>query len=125
MILLVQTKGDLDREPRRTRVSQFAYYPAPSFNFEGVPIRLTETEFEIDCERGASRRLQASAYRDIGDRIGGETYSEPWAPIEPGDQMATMRRLACKGLGREDAFYTNIRAAITGLSGLLGEARAQ
>jgi hypothetical protein len=122
VIVLIRATGDIPRVHKTTRASQFAYYTAPGFSFEGVPIRLTETEFEIDCENGASRRIRASAYRDIGDRVGGETYSETWAPIPA--TMAAMRRLDCEGIGPGDSFYDNLHSAVQGYGRLLRDESA-
>ena len=122
VIVLVQASGKIPRVHGTTRASQFAYYSTPSFDFDGVPIRLTETEYEIDCENGASRRINASAYRDIGDRVGSESYSEPWGPIPDG--MGDMRRLACEGIGPRDSIYSNLHSAVQGYGRLLREEAA-
>jgi hypothetical protein len=112
VFVLIQMPAEPPQVRGTARASQFAYYAAPSFDFEGVPVRLTETEFEIDCTNGTSRRLHASAYREIDDRVGNETYSEEWAPISAEGALGHMRRLACEGIRPEDAFYTNLNAAV-------------
>ena len=130
-IVLIKVQEDPNRAnsalraSRTVRVSQYVYYAEPSFTFENVPVRLTQTEFAIDCARATSRRVESSAYRDLGDRLGRETYSDEWTPIVAGEPMAEMRRLACDGLGTRDAFYTNLRSAIDGLEGLYRAASAE
>ena len=122
VIVLIQMAGEVPRGRKTTHVSQFAYYFAPGFSFEGVPIRLTETEFEIDCENGTSRRVRASAYRDIGDRVGSESYGDPWGPIPAG--MGDMLRLACEGIGRDDPIYGTLSSAVGAYGRLMGDASA-
>jgi hypothetical protein len=124
VVVLVEMTTSLQQPRRKTRATQFAYYASPDFSFEGVPIRLTETEFEIDCENSQSRRLRSAAYREIGDRVGNETYSEPWAPMTRGDAMDITRRLVCEGLGPDDVAYDNLNTAVGGLAGLLRNAPA-
>jgi hypothetical protein len=94
------------------RVTELSYYQEPSFEFEGVPIQLTETEFEIDCRNFQKRRLHAAAYRDIDEYVGEESYSEDWAPIAAGTHFADMHRIVCDGLGPIDKVYSNLTAAV-------------
>ena len=113
VVVVIQMNGDLPTlPPRSARASQIAYYATPSFDYQGVPVRRTETEFEIDCQSRQIRRLNAAAFRDNGDKLGDESYSEAWAAPAPGTHMADMRRLACEGVGPGDNIYTNLAAAV-------------
>ena len=124
MIVLVHTTAELRERRNLRRATQFTYYAMPSFDFAGVPVRMTETEFEIDCAARTTRRLTAKAYREIGDQVGNETYSEAWSDIPAGDHMATMHRLACVGVGNNDITFSNLRSAVTGSLPLLQTAAA-
>jgi hypothetical protein len=119
LMVLVKVADGLPQSRRTARASQFAYYPNPSFRVEGQPIRLTETEFDIDCANGASRRVHAAAYREIGERVSEESYSEDWSPIAADSAMDATRRLACQGLGPGDAVYTTLNGAIVTYGKLL------
>ena len=114
VVVVIQMNGDLPTTRPRTmaRAVQVAYYAMPSFEYEGVPVRFTETEFEIDCKNLVSRRLHASAYGDDGDRVGREQYSDAWTPVTAANFMGDMRRLACEGVGPVDHIYTNLHAAV-------------
>jgi hypothetical protein len=119
LMVLVKVADALPHSLRTARASQLAYYPNPSFSVEGSPIRLTETEFDIDCANGASRKVHAAAYREIGERVSEESYSEDWTPIEANSAMDATRRLACQGLGPGDAVYTTLNNAVVTYGRLL------
>jgi hypothetical protein len=114
VVVVIQMNGDLPTTRPRTmaRAWQVAYYATPSFDLEGVPVQFTQTEFEIDCKNRMSRRLSATAFRDNGDRLGRENYSDSWTPITAANYMGDMRRLACEGVGPVDHIYTNLHAAV-------------
>ena len=127
MAVVVEVEGGVPLRAARTmaRASQITHYAMPSFDFEGVPVRRTETQFEIDCRNRQSRRLSAAAYRDGGARLGGESYSEEWASFDPDSPMAKISRLACNGLGPDDAVYTNLASAIGAHGKLVADSRAE
>ena len=114
VVVVIQMNGDLPTTRPRNfyRAAQVAYYASPSFEIEGVPVRRTETVFEIDCKARTSRRLHASAFDDDGDRVSREEYSDAWAAITPANYMGDMHRLACEGVGPVDHIYTNLHAAV-------------
>jgi hypothetical protein len=114
VVVVIQMNGDLPTTQlrKRGRASQVAYYATPSFNYEGVPVQRTETEYDVDCESRQIRRLRASAFREDGDRLGDESYSEAWTPVTPGTHTADIRRLVCEGVGPGDKIYTNLFAAV-------------
>ena len=114
VVVVIQMNGDLPTTQLRTRgrASQIAYYATPDFDYEGVPVRRTETEFDIDCDERQIRKLRSAAFEDDGDKVGEETYGDAWAPVAPGTHMADMHRLVCDGVGPGDKIYTNLFAAV-------------
>lgn len=126
VVVVIQMKGAIPPQARRTaRASQVAYYATPNFNYEGVPVRYTETEFEIDCESGQGRRLHAAAFRDAGEQLGEDSYTDPWGPMPDGTHLGDMRRMACDGLAEYDKVYTNLASAVGAHRKMVRDASAE
>ena len=126
VLVVIEMKGNAPPQVRRTvRATQVAYYATPSFDFDGVPVRYTETEFEIDCRNGQGRKLHSAAYRDGGDLLGEEIHSEPWAAMPAGTHLGDMRRMSCDGLADHDRVYTNLAAAVGAHGRLVRSASAE
>ena len=125
MIVLVHTAAEL-RERRNLGAPRSSPdYAMPSFDFADVPVRMTETEFEIDCEARTTppphgEGLSAKSAIRSATRSTARRASD----IPAGDHMATMHRLACVGVGNNDITFSDLRSAVTGSLPLLQTAAA-